>query len=64
MISDGELWRLLRALDDPDHLERPARFDFVETRNQFERLVARLNAEFDCTAWLTAMPRTQACTHE
>ena len=49
MVTDDELWRLLRSLYDPDHLERPPHLDVVETRDRFERLVARLNAEFDCT---------------
>lgn len=50
MITDkGELWSLLRSLDDPNHLEHPVGFDVVETRDRFDHLVDRLDAEFDCT---------------
>jgi hypothetical protein len=42
------MWTVLRALDDPDHLESPAGFDFDSTRERFERLVTSLDAAFDC----------------
>ena len=47
-IDVEAMWTLLRALDDPDHLEMPAGFDFEATRARFERLVSGLDAAFGC----------------
>jgi hypothetical protein len=47
-IEGQRMWTVLRALDDPDHLESPAGYDFDATRAQFERLVAELDAVFGC----------------
>ncbi len=47
-IEGEQMWTLLRALDDPDHLERPAGLDFAATRERFERLVAELDLAFGC----------------
>lgn len=43
------MWSLLNTLDDPHHLERPAGFDFRQTRQRFDHLVERLDAEFGCS---------------
>ena len=45
-LSGEQMWELLRQLDDPDHLERPADFDVTVTRDKFERLVTALDASF------------------
>lgn len=51
MVVEGErLWDLLRSLDDADHLEFPADFDFVRTRSRFDQLAARLDTAFNCTS--------------
>jgi len=47
-IAGEEMWSLLRELDDPDHLEMPADFDFGAARARFERLVSGLDAAFGC----------------
>ncbi|GAB2589522.1 hypothetical protein [Microlunatus antarcticus] len=47
-ITGDEMWTVLRRLDDPDHLEWPADFDFAATRARFERLVSGLDAAFGC----------------
>jgi hypothetical protein len=47
-VEGEQMWALLRALDDPDHLETPADFDFEATRARFERLVNALDAAFGC----------------
>lgn len=47
-ISGGRMWALLRALDDPEHLEFPENFDHDATREKFERLVTALGAAFGC----------------
>lgn len=50
MGTDGEaMWSLLRSLDDPDHLEWPANFDFHQTRQRFDQLVHSLHAAFGCS---------------
>ncbi|MGW1012544.1 hypothetical protein ACWD4X_21230 [Streptomyces termitum] len=45
--SRAELIALLRRLDDPVFLEHPRGYDHAATRALFERLVARLDADFD-----------------
>jgi hypothetical protein len=47
-IAGEQMWSLLRELDDPDHLETPADFDFEATRDRFEQLVSGLDTAFDC----------------
>ena len=47
-VEGEEMWALLRSLDDPDHLETPADFDFEKSRARFERLVSALDDAFDC----------------
>jgi hypothetical protein len=47
-IAGEQMWSLLRELDDPDHLETPAGYDFEATRARFERLVQGLDVVFDC----------------
>jgi hypothetical protein len=47
-IAGEQMWALLHELDDPDHLEMPAGFDFDASRERFERLVQGLDAAFDC----------------
>ncbi|MFE3199943.1 hypothetical protein [Embleya sp. NPDC059237] len=47
-LDDEHAWALLRALDDPDHLTAPADYDPDAARERFDRLVARLDADFDC----------------
>ncbi|MEV7606083.1 hypothetical protein AB0N65_11645 [Paenarthrobacter sp. NPDC089322] len=51
-IDGGELWALLRRLDDPAHLETPQGFDWEAARRQFDDLVSGLNTAFgtDCGA--------------
>lgn len=44
--SDADLIALLRRLDDPQLLEYPRGYDHAATRALFERLVARLDADF------------------
>ena len=39
-LDEHQLWQLLHALDDPDHLEFPADYNNRHTRERFERLVA------------------------
>ncbi|WP_203924317.1 hypothetical protein [Rugosimonospora africana] len=46
-LDEHELWHVLHALDDPDHLERPAGFDNHRARIRFDQLVQRLNVYFD-----------------
>ena len=42
----GQMWTLLRSLDDPDRLEHPADPSWEDTRARFERLVGGLAAAF------------------
>jgi hypothetical protein len=44
--DDTGLQRLLRDLDDPEHLEWPAGYDDRATRARFERLAQRLDTDF------------------
>ncbi|GAA4615821.1 hypothetical protein GCM10023195_70030 [Actinoallomurus liliacearum] len=46
--DDVELWDLLRSLDDSEHLESPAGYDHQRVRARFERLVQRLDGDFNC----------------
>lgn len=39
-------WTLLRRLDDPEHVERPANFDHQQAGDRFLALMGRLEAEF------------------
>ncbi|MFC7973973.1 hypothetical protein ACFUT3_01755 [Streptomyces cinereoruber] len=50
--TDADLTALLHRLDDPELVEHPPGYDHAATRALFERLVARLDADFDtrCTA--------------
>ncbi|KAA2263382.1 hypothetical protein F0L68_10135 [Solihabitans fulvus] len=41
-------WELLRALDDPDHLEFPRGYDHGEARARFDLLAESLDAAFGC----------------
>lgn len=50
---------LLRALDDPVHLERPAGFEYEHEQARFRHLVATLDREFDCSCWSEAGSRIQ-----
>ena len=56
-LTGDALWRRLRELDDPDHLERPADFDRAATAERFEMLVERLERVFRCRC--TADPDEQ-----
>ncbi|MGI5238589.1 hypothetical protein [Dactylosporangium sp. CA-139066] len=47
-LSDAQLWHLLHALDDRDHVEIPDGYDHRRTRDRFERLAQRLDADFGC----------------
>src|SRR2546421_3954518 len=47
-LDDAQLWQLLHALDDPDHLEFPAGYHHRRARAQFEQLAQRLDADFNC----------------
>lgn len=47
-LSDAQLWHLLHALDDRDHLEFPAGYNHRQTRDRFEQLARRLDVAFDC----------------
>jgi hypothetical protein len=47
-VEGEQMWALLRSLDDPEHLEWPADYDFDATRERFERLVAGLDTAFGC----------------
>ena len=44
MITDDELWSLLRSFDDPDHLD-PAVSTSANPAFLFDHLVTKLNAE-------------------
>jgi hypothetical protein len=46
VIGDDRLWELLRALDDPEHLEFPPGYDHDKVRGQFDQLTDRLGAAF------------------
>jgi len=46
--NDAQLWHLLHALDDPDHVEIPDGYDHRRTRDRFERLAQRLDTDFGC----------------
>jgi hypothetical protein len=46
----AQLWQLLRALDDPDHLEFPADYHHHSTRARFDELAQRLDTAFACTS--------------
>ncbi|NUT33089.1 MAG: hypothetical protein HOV79_08445 [Hamadaea sp.] len=47
MLTDGDrLWTLLRALDDPAHLEHPADFRQRRERMRFDGLARRLREHF------------------
>ncbi|MGC0415691.1 hypothetical protein [Embleya sp. AB8] len=48
LLDEDDAWVLLRALDDPEHLTAPADYDPVATRERFDRLVGRLEADFGC----------------
>lgn len=46
--SDDRLWRLLRSLDDPVHLEFPSGYNHAESRTRFSQLIQRLDSDFGC----------------
>lgn len=46
--DDAQLWQLLRALDDPDHLEVPAGYHHRRARARFDQLAQRLDTAFGC----------------
>jgi hypothetical protein len=48
-LSGQGLWELLSAHDDPDNLEYPRGFDFRAARERFDRLVDRLEGDFNAT---------------
>ena len=48
------LRRLLRDLDDPEHMERPFDFDLRTTEKRFAELVARLQRDFRTTCRVDA----------
>ncbi len=48
-LDDQHAWALLRALDDPDHMEFPRGYDHTDARARFDRLVSRLDQQFQCT---------------
>lgn len=50
----GEIDSLLRQLDDPVHLERPAGFDYPAERARFAALVAAVEARFGCVCTVDA----------
>ena len=47
-ISGRQLWQLLHAADDPNHLEHPADYNHRQARERFEQLVRRLDVGFGC----------------
>jgi hypothetical protein len=47
-LDEHELWHMLHALDDPDHLEFPADYDHRRSRDRFDRLAQRLDTDFGC----------------
>ncbi|MGK5741333.1 hypothetical protein [Micromonospora sp. URMC 103] len=44
--DEAQTWQLLRAYDDPDHLEFPADYRHDRVSARFNRLAERLNAAF------------------
>ncbi len=48
-VSGQRLWEVLASHDDPDNLEYPRDFDFRATRERFNRLVDRLESDFNGT---------------
>ncbi|MFC5183589.1 hypothetical protein [Actinomadura harenae] len=50
--GEADLLALLRELDDPGHLERPRGDDHYAPAQQFDKLAARIEADFgtDCAA--------------
>jgi hypothetical protein len=50
----GEIDSLLRQLDDPVHLERPAGFDYAAEQARFAALVAAVEARFGCICTVDA----------
>lgn len=50
---------MLRRLDDPVHLEHPARFDYAAEQRRFQSLVAELEGRFRCTCQVEAGNRIQ-----
>ena len=44
--DEARTWELLRALDDPDHVEFPAGFDRASVTARFLRLESQLGAAF------------------
>lgn len=54
LSSRGEVDSLLRKLDDPVHLERPAGFDYAAEQARFAALVADVEARFGCVCTVDA----------
>ncbi|ANZ15274.1 hypothetical protein O1L44_04815 [Streptomyces noursei] len=48
-LGDQHAWELLRALDDPDHMEFPRGYDHTAARARFDHLATRLDQRFQCT---------------
>ncbi len=63
-MEDGqtEVWNLLRLLDDPDHLEFPADFDFDQANSRASSLCHRLECDFGCDVYLLTGPDVQDAT--
>jgi hypothetical protein len=55
----AEIAGMLRRLDDPAHLEHPARFDYAAEQGRFQSLVAELEERFRCTCQVEAGTRVQ-----
>ncbi|MEZ5412000.1 MAG: hypothetical protein R2761_28450 [Acidimicrobiales bacterium] len=57
-----EVWQLLRLLDDPDHLEFPADFDYDRANDRASDLCHRLECDFGCSLYLLTGPGVQDAT--
>jgi hypothetical protein len=55
----AEIVALLRLLDDPVHLEYPARFDYGAEQRRFQSLVAETERRFGCTCLTQAGTQVQ-----
>lgn len=63
-MDDGqtEAWQLLRLLDDPDHLEFPAEFDYDRANSRASNLCHHLGADFGCDVYLLTGTGVQDAT--
>jgi hypothetical protein len=61
VLSEPELWALLRELDVPRHLEYPRGFRWRAARAKFDELVELLNRAFDCTTDVDRTAQDSSC---